>query len=107
MPLARPIKATALIGSPDWQILELPGKVKTPEALGKLSDHNKVACVELLTQNSSLEGRGRTTSLLLTAPKQHPHGVRRRGSLSIILSPPNSLHGRLTSRMHRLRNTRP
>lgn len=54
---SRPIKVTALIGSPDWQILELPGKMKTPEVHGKLSDHNKVACVEPLTQNSSLEGR--------------------------------------------------
>lgn len=46
-------------GSPDWQILELLGKVNTPEAHGKLSDHNKLACVESLTQNSNLEGQGR------------------------------------------------
>lgn len=103
---AWPIKVTALTRSPDWQILELPGKMKTPEVHGKLSDHNKAACVEPLTQNSSLESRGGTTSLLLTALKQHPNGGRRRGSLSC-LSPPNSLHGKLTSRKHRLRNTRP
>lgn len=57
---------TAFNGSPDWQILELSGKVKTPEVHGKLSDHNKVAWVEPLTQNPSLGGGGGTASLLLT-----------------------------------------
>lgn len=64
---------TAFNGSPDWQILELSGKVKTPKVHGKLSDHNKVACVEPLTQNPSLEGGGGTASLLLTGTSSLRH----------------------------------
>lgn len=41
-------------------------RVRTPGAHGKQSDHNKVACVDPLTHNSSLEGWGRNYQLLLT-----------------------------------------